>query len=290
MPTPFLTVLVALVLQNLPGAQGSRDSGAHREQPRTPPIGAVLTDAPRTAGRELTGAALARYDVSQGGPLNAGGVFVSATSLAAPPAARKAYAKADREMGKKKPDPARAAAALETAVTLYPSFAAAWYFLGGIRLVLNDIENARGAFESSLSADPRFPYPYLPLIALQLSTRRYAEAARLADSVLKLNYGLMEAHYYRALANGMLRRYDNARQSIEKIVDTGSDRQYPGVHAMLAVIFLEQGDQQSAANEYRHLLNLDPDSPVAAEAGAYLAKWRAVERSRGESQPARSYR
>ena len=156
---------------------------------------------------------------------------------------------------------------------LYPSFAAAWYFLGGIRLVVNDADRARRAFEARSPADPKFPYPYLPLIAIELSARHYSEAARLADSVLKLDYRLMEAHYYRALANSMLRRHHDARQSIEAIVDSGNDRQYPGVHAILAVIFLAEGDCQAAANEYRHFLDLDPDSPAGAAARDFLSKW-----------------
>jgi Tfp pilus assembly protein PilF len=78
------------------------------------------------------------------------------------------------------------------------------------------------------------------------------------------------------LANGSLRRHHNARQSIQTIIDSGNDRQYPGVHAILAVIFLEEGDGQAAADEYSRFLDLDPDSPVAAEAREYLAKWRAA--------------
>jgi Tfp pilus assembly protein PilF len=215
---------------------------------------------------------------------------VSVTSLAAPPAARKGYEKANREMSKKKPELAKAANELERAVMLYPSFAAAWYFLGGIRMVLNHTDSARRAFESALSADPKFPYPYLPLAAIELSARRYPEVARLADSVLKLDYRLMEAHYYRALANSMLQRYDNARQSIQQIVDNSNDRQYPGVHAMLAVIFLQEGDCRAAANEYSLFLDLDPNSPVAGEAREYLAKWRAAAKSPVESQPTRGCR
>jgi len=245
----FLTLLTLLVLLNFVRAQPSRNPLASSEQH----WGAMIDQL----------------------PIKADGSFVSVTSLAAPSAARKAYEKASREMGKKKPDPGKAATELEAAVTQYPSFAAAWYFLGGIRLVLNDADDARRAFENALSADPKFHYAYLPLIAIELSARRYAEAARLADSVLKLDYRLMKAHYYRALANGSLRRHDDARQSIQAIIGNGNNRQYPGVHAILAAIFLEEGNRQAAADEYKLFLDFDPDSPLAALAREYLAKWRA---------------
>lgn len=199
--------------------------------------------------------------------------LVSVTSLAAPREARKAYERANREMGRNKPDMAKAAVFLETAVTLYPSFAAAWYFMGGIRLALNDADGARRAFEAALSADPRFPYAYLPLASMELRARHYAEAAKLAESALRLDYKLMDAHYYRALANTVLRRHDVARQSIETILDSRNDHRYPAVHAMLAVILVTQSNFEAAANEYRKFLDLDPGSPAAAAARDFLSKW-----------------
>lgn len=201
--------------------------------------------------------------------------LVSVTSLAAPTEARKAYERANREMGRNKPNPAKAADFLETAVTLYPSFAIAWYFMGGIRLTVNDADGARRAFEAALAADPRFPYAYVPLAAMELRARHYAEAARFADSAVRLDHKLMDAHYYRALANTVLERHDVARQSIETILDSHNDRQYPAVHAMLAVILVTQSNFEAAANEYRKFLDLDPGSPAAAAARDFLSKWHA---------------
>ena len=164
---------------------------------------------------------------------------------------------------------------LETAVTLYPSFAIAWYFMGGIRLTVNDADGARRAFEAALAADPRFPYAYVPLAAMELRARHYAEAVRFADSAVRLDHKLMDAHYYRALANTALGRHDVARHSIETILDSHNDRQYPAVHAMLAVILVTQSNFEAAANEYRKFLDLDPGSPAAAAARDYLSKWHA---------------
>jgi len=211
---------------------------------------------------------------SRGAPTIPGGL-VSVTSLAAAPQAWKAYERANREMERNKPNPAKAAAFLETAVKLWPTFAAAWYFMGGIRLTLNDADGAHRAFEAALSADPRFPYAYVPLAAMELRARHYAEAAKFADSALKLDHKLMDAHYYRALANTVLGRHDVARQSIETILDSRNDRRYPAVHAMLAVILITQSNFEAAANEYRKFLDFDPGSPAAAAARDFLSKWRA---------------
>jgi tetratricopeptide (TPR) repeat protein len=179
-------------------------------------------------------------------------------------------------MGKEKPDLAKAAAELEKAVCLYPSFANAWYFLGGIRLVLNDANSGRRAFENALAADPKFPYPYVPLAGIELRTGRYAEAARLTESALKIDPRLFEAHYYHALSHSVLGRYDKARHSIQQILDSDNDRRYPGVHVILAVMFTNEKDFASAANEYRRFLELDPASPAATRAREHLANWRAA--------------
>ena len=276
----FFPSVALLVLLDVARAQQPVNPRSGRQQQANPLSGPVLTNPVGTpAVGNSTNSGPVRSDSGQDAASCGDHMFVSITWLGAPPAARKAYEKANREMGKRKPDPARAATHLEAAVTLYPSFAAAWFFLGGIRLILNDAENARLAFERALAADPRFPYAYVPLAALELRAGHHAEAARLADSVLKLDDRLMEAHYFRALANSMLRRYDNARQSIQTILDRGNGPQYPGVHAMLAVILVADGDRRAAAIDVSHFLELDPDSPGAAAAREYLDQWRAAEKA-----------
>jgi tetratricopeptide (TPR) repeat protein len=262
---PLLTLAVCLV--GLSPAQAQSDMPNRGIAPELIGTGAIENSI--RWGRT-------RSDSDPSAPGNPDVAFVSVTTLAAPPVARKAYERAAREMGKERPDVGRAATELQKAVTQYPSFAAAWYFLGGIRLVLNDADSARRAFESALAADPKFPYPYLPLAAIELSARRFAEAARLTDSVLQFDHRLFQAHYYRALANSTLGRYEKARQSIREIVDSGNDRLYPGVHAILAVILTKESDFPSAANEYRRFLELDPGSPAAGSAREYLATWRAA--------------
>ena len=181
---------------------------------------------------------------------------MSVTSFAAPRAARKAYERATREAGRNKPNLARASAFLETAVALYPSFAGAWYFMEGVRLALNDADAPARFPEAALSADPGFPYAYLPLAAMELRAQHYAEAAKLADFALTLDYKLMDAHYYRALANTILRRHEQARQSIQTILDSHNDRQYPGVHAMLAVMLITEANFEAAAT-YSRFLDFD---------------------------------
>ena len=268
MQNRFLTLTVLLTLLSTVRAQSHSNRVSTREENRDLP-----TDAMRNLRMEVTTLSSPVPPFSSRGAPDG---LVSVTSLAAPRAARKAYERASREAGRKKPNLASAAAFLETAVAVHPSFAAAWYFMGGVRLALNDADGARRAFEAALSADPGFPYAYVPLAAMEVRARRYAEAAKLADSALTLDYKLMEAHYYRALANTMLRRHEVARQSIQTILDSHNDHQYPGVHAMLAVILITQSNFEAAANEYRRFLDFDPGAPAAAAARDFLSRRQAA--------------
>jgi Tfp pilus assembly protein PilF len=211
-------------------------------------------------------------------PAAANEFYVSFTTLAAPKEARKAYERASREAGKKTPNLVKISQELERALSLYPQFAAAWYFLGGTLLERDDIDGARRAFERAVAADPRFPNPYVSLAAIELKSRHFAEAARLADSALRLDPRLTEAHYYSVLANMALHNPNRAKQSIDVILETGEDRRYPEVHALLAEIHVAAGDRAAAAAEYRRLLELDPGSTSSSLARQRLAEWKAQEK------------
>ena len=268
MQNRLLTLTVLLTLFSTVRGQSHSNRVSTREQNQD-----LSTEGMRNLRSEITTPSPeVRPLSSQGAPDG----LVSVTSLAAPRAARKAYERASREAGRNKPNLARVAAFLETAVALYPSFAGAWYCMGRVRLALNDADGARRAFEAALSADPRFPYAYPPLAAMELRARHYAEAAKLADLALTLDYKLMDAHYCRALANTILRRHEEARQSIQTILDSHNERQYPGVHAMLAVMLITESNFEAAANEYRRFLDFDPGSPAAAAARDFLSSGHAA--------------
>lgn len=96
------------------------------------------------------------------------GVTVSATSLAAPKNARKAY-----ENGLalwKKSEAAKAAKELRKAVDAHPQYAEAWNLLGKTLLMLDDEPAAREAFGKALEADASFLPPYSLLTELSVRT------------------------------------------------------------------------------------------------------------------------
>jgi TolA-binding protein len=87
-------------------------------------------------------------------PLNpAEGVTISATSVAAPPAAQKAFEKGRERERKGKWDEARQS--FEKAVQIYPQYAEAWFELGRVQVQTNDFEGGRHSFSQAMAADPK---------------------------------------------------------------------------------------------------------------------------------------
>ncbi len=74
-----------------------------------------------------------------------------------------------------------------------PEHAPAWNLLGAITATMREPEQARQAFESALSLDPRDSATYLNLGLLHLSQGRRLEAAEYLQEALSLNPASQEA-------------------------------------------------------------------------------------------------
>ena len=116
---------------------------------------------------------------------NVEGVTISSVSLNAPKDAKKAYDKGHDLLKKKKV--AEAEKELEKAVGLYPQYATAWFDLGQARESQKDLEGARKAYYESLAADPKYLYPYRPLMAMYVKEQKWTEVADVSGKLVKLD-------------------------------------------------------------------------------------------------------
>ena len=85
---------------------------------------------------------------------NVEGNTISATSLAAPKDAKKAYDKGRDALKKKKP--ADAEKEFQKAVDAYPKYAAAWYELGMLQQDQKKFDDARKSYQQALAADAKY--------------------------------------------------------------------------------------------------------------------------------------
>ena len=207
------------------------------------------------------------------------GISVSATSLAAPKQAKKAYEKALKELRKKDAilwfAAVKAIEQLEKAVAEYPEYAKAWSLLGRTRLSINDKEGAREAFDKATKADPKYLKPYMPLLRMELAEKRWAEVNLVSERLLNLNPHMTEVQYYRAVAAFNLGKMDLAEDLVLGIQSGEGSERFPGTHRLLGLIHARQGNFPLAATAYRDFLAAQPLGPVAKDLRRQLTEWEA---------------
>jgi predicted Zn-dependent protease len=208
------------------------------------------------------------------------GSMVSANTALAPPEARKAFERAEKEWTGKRPDAAKAGRELEKAIAAYGDFAAAWEMLGRVKLAQKDAAGARAAFEKAAAADPQFVPPVLALALMAVEQQQMPEAVRRAGDAIKLMPSLAEAHYYTARAKMALGEMEGAESSVRAVLGSPEAARYPRTRFMMGNILAQKGDLQGAAEEFRLYLEAEPGSRAADVVRKTLAEWRSAGRIR----------
>ena len=181
------------------------------------------------------------------------GTLISATTLAAPKDARKAYEKGMEAIRKKKFDEARKQ--FEKAVTVYPQYALAWYELGRISQQQNNREKAREFYGKALEADPKFIKPYLHLAVLSAQDRNWQDVADTTDRLLKLDpFAYPQAYFFNSVANFNLRKMEVAERSAREGIKLDDSNQIPKMRHLLGVILANKQEYAQAAQLLRSYL------------------------------------
>ena len=201
------------------------------------------------------------------------GGTVSLITLAAPKEAKKAYENAGKELSKGKPNLSKATKELEKALEIYPVFAVAWFMLGEVRMMSNDRSGATEAFEQAVAADGDYASPRVSLSLIAMEEERWEEAAQLADSALEINPNHIKAHYFKALANSSLGRVEAAEESALRVEGSNDVQNYPLVHYVLGWVMSQRGDFDAAAAQFRHLLEIQPETRLSERLREQLADW-----------------
>jgi Tfp pilus assembly protein PilF len=190
------------------------------------------------------------------------GSTVSATTLNAPKAARKAFDKGQELLKKNKPADAREE--FEKAVQIDQAYAAAWCELGKLQAEFGDADMARGSFRVAMKSDPKFLDPYLQLSMLSLNDRKWQEAADLTDQVLRLNaFDYPQAWLFNAAAKYNMQEVDAAEKSVKEADRLDSRHQFPEVAHLYGAVLQYKKDYAGAVLQYRAYLKMAPDAEDA---------------------------
>ena len=192
---------------------------------------------------------------------NAPGTTISVTSMAAPRDAMRAYEKAQKIKTEK---PAEAEKELNKAVKVYPQFAAAWALLGDIHRERNEFDAARTEYARAIAADPQFVNPSYGLTMIAAQEKKWGDAIRLSDQVIKLNSAAYPLVYFlNAAANYNLQKFEAAEDSAKKFKALDTQHSHPDVCLLLSYLFSARQDYAAAAREIREYLAISPNSPEA---------------------------
>jgi Flp pilus assembly protein TadD len=192
---------------------------------------------------------------------NAPGTTISVTSMAAPKDAMRALAKAEKIKAEK---PAEAEKELNKAVKIYPQFAAAWTLLGDLHREHNDFNTARTDYAQAIASDPQFVNPSYGLAMMAAQEKKWDDAIRLTEQVIKLNSAAYPlAYFLNAAANYNSQKFAPAEESAKKFKALDIQDTRPEVCLLLSYLYSGRQDYAAAAREIREYLTLAPNSPDA---------------------------
>jgi tetratricopeptide (TPR) repeat protein len=185
------------------------------------------------------------------------GVSISATSLAAPKDARKAYEHGLQSLHKGKQ--AEAGKDFEKAVDVYPTYADAWVELGRLRAAGQQTEPARDAFKKAMSADSKLVTPYLELGMMSAREQKWQDSAEYLDKAVQLDpVDFPQAWYVDAVANFNLKKLEPAEKSAREAVKLDPQHRNPRAEYLLGLVLMEKRDYAGAAAELKNYLAMAP--------------------------------
>ncbi len=215
------------------------------------------------------------------------GLTISATSAAAPGAAKKAFEKGRKEEEKSHWDQAQQS--FEKAVQIYPKFALAWFELGKVQQQKNDPAAARESFNRSIQADPQYVNPYRGLAHLAAMNRQWSDVVRLTTKLLALNpINFPDAWFLNSLANYCLQDLEAAEKSARQGIHFDSEHRLPKLELLLGEVLAQRQKYGDSAAHLRQFLQLTPTGPESDLARKQLAE--VVQLSSVQSAPAAGQR
>lgn len=201
----------------------------------------------------------------------ASALIVSATTLAAPANAKKAYAKGLEAMRGAKWDVA--VAEFDKAIKAYPKFAIAWYQLGSARSSRNDAAGAIEAWKQAQSADPKYVKPYENLTAAADRQGNWAESEEYSRLWIQLDpEDFPGAYLFNAVANARLNKPEQAEHAAREGLRLDKDQKIPRLNYVLGLILMAKKEYGESATYFRKYLELAPNAGDAAVVRQQLPK------------------
>jgi tetratricopeptide (TPR) repeat protein len=167
---------------------------------------------------------------------------------------------------------ARAFEGFERAIAIDPEYASAWHFYGVVLFGRGLYDRAMQALERAHALDPLAPIIRVQVASLHYLMRRYREADRVCDEVIRLHPAFWPAHWFAGMSLEQQGLHSEAHRRLETAVQV-SDRS-PLCVAALGHLAGVRGCTDLAAGIAQELerRRRDQYSPATAIALVYLGR------------------
>jgi Flp pilus assembly protein TadD len=198
--------------------------------------------------------------------------FVSVSDLRVPASAVKEFGKANQMIGHQQWS--KAAGRLHKAVTLYPSYAAAYNNLGAVYSRMGDPAQARSAFQQAMVLDDHLAAAYLNLARVDLAEKNFADAESLLSKASSLDAPNANELNLLAYAELMNQHLDQALDTTRR----GHTAQLPHhafLHLIAAHVYEQEKKISDSVGELQTYLKEEPAAVQAAEVKKAIATLQA---------------
>jgi tetratricopeptide (TPR) repeat protein len=212
------------------------------------------------------------------------GTTISVTDMRAPKEAKKAMDRAAKALKNKKLEDAEKD--LKSAVGVYPEYASAWFQLGQVYQIEKRFEEARGAYDRSITADGKYVNPYIQLARLAGMEQKWQEVADITDRAMTLDpLDFPEGYYFNSVAYLSLNKMDVAERSARKAFRLDSQHRYPRVHLILAEILRRRQDVSGSIEQLQAYLKFAPQASDADKVRSMIADLQKTAKPLASNQP-----
>lgn len=151
----------------------------------------------------------------------------------------------------------------DQAISLHPTFAAAYYERGSAFLKISEFDKALESFVKAIESKPEYVEAKYSVGYTQYLKKSYEVAAAVFDDVLKQKPDMRDAQMYLGISLFYLKNVDAAEMNLKKSISTpGSDR-FALAHLYLGQIYAQKKKNAEAAAELEKYLELVPKAPNA---------------------------
>ncbi|MBZ5523602.1 MAG: tetratricopeptide repeat protein [Acidobacteriia bacterium] len=156
------------------------------------------------------------------------------------------------------------------ALKLDPQFVPGYLLLGTAYMQTGEYTEAESAFEKASKVDGMNAIALIGIGAALNNQQRWADAQKPLLRGLELKPDSVEGHYETARGLWAMGHWQEAEPHVAKAI--ALNKSYPGPHVLMGNIYLRRRNANSALDEYREYLKLDPQGAQAGEVRKMVEK------------------